>query len=211
MGGGGRRGSGRPCRRAGGRSGSPPTHGGRPFSTSAAGRTVLLVWHSRTGLAEQMADALEQGALEVAEQLEADFRLVRRKAAEATPDELLGADGYLFCAPENLAALSGEMKEFFDRCYYQAFASRGGGDEVSLLLGRPVGVAIAAGSDGSGAARQVERICQGWRLRPVGPALVQRNGLEQTRENILASKEISAEAREECRELGGLVAATVLL
>ena len=57
----------------------------------------------------------------------------------------------------------------------------------------------------------VERICQGWRLRPVGPALVQRNGLEQTRENILAPKEISAEAREECRELGGLVAATVLL
>ena len=205
-------GSGRPCRRAGGRSGSPHTHGGRPFATAAAGRTVLLVWHSRTGLAEQMADALEQGALAVAAELEAaDFRLVRRKAAEATTDELLGADGYLFCAPENLASLSGEMKEFFDRCYYQAFASRGGGDEVSLLLGRPVGVAIAAGSDGSGAARQVERICRGWRLRPVGPALVQRNGLEQTRENILAPKQISAEAREACRELGGLVAATVLL
>ena len=31
---------------------------------------------------------------------------------------VLAADGYLFAAPENLAHLSGLMKEFFDRCYY---------------------------------------------------------------------------------------------
>ena len=30
--------------------------------------------------------------------------------------QVLRADGYIFCAPENLASVSGEMKEFFDRC-----------------------------------------------------------------------------------------------
>ena len=45
------------------------------------------------------------------------------------------ADGYLFAAPENLAALSGQMKEFFDRCYYPV---------LGKIEGRPYGTLIAA-------------------------------------------------------------------
>lgn len=174
-----------------------------------------------------MADELEFGAIEVSRQLEApknSFALERIEAKAATVKNLLDADGYLFCAPENLASLSGEMKEFFDRCYYGVFKVSSGDDDInndttasgvytetSMLLGRPVGIAIAAGSDGYGAARQVERICEGWRLRPVAGTFVNRNGLVQTKKNILAPKECSPEAREKCRELGGLLAATLLL
>ena len=72
---------------------------------------LLIVYHSRTGGSRQMAEAAFEAARE-----ECDVRLLR--AEEAGPGDLLRAQGYLFCAPENLAALSGAMKEFFDLCYY---------------------------------------------------------------------------------------------
>merc|ERR1712226_1621354 len=105
------------------------------------------------------------------------------------------------------------MLEMFQSNYYQCFrvgnhGPRGTYVEESLLLGRPYGLAIAAGSDGTGAAKQVSRICRGWRLQAVAPEpLVVRNRLRQTAKNILAPKVCSAEAREQCAELGGLVAA----
>ena len=136
---------------------------------------------------------------------------------EVTPGDVVKADGLLFCAPENLATVSGEMKEFFDRIYYDMFEwdrdkPPEGRDEVSVLLGRPCGVAIAAGSDGQGARAQIERICTGLRLEPVAESLVERNGLVQTAENILRQGKVpSRDALERCNDLGGRVAATVLL
>ena len=76
------------------------------------------------------------------------------------PDDLLSAAGYLFCCPENLASMTGAMKEFFDRCYYPV---------LGRIEGRPYAVMVAAGSDGAGAVRQIERIATGWRLKAVAP------------------------------------------
>jgi multimeric flavodoxin WrbA len=152
--------------------------------------------------------------MSAAAEMEMSLNIQMRAAADATIDDVLNADGYLFCAPENLASVSGEMKEFFDRCYYPAFSTTTEPtyQEVSKLLGRPYGMVIAAGSDGTGAARQLERICQGWRLRPVADTIIHKNGLTQTKENILALKPCLPDTvREECAELGGLVAATLLL
>ena len=176
-----------------------------------AHRRLLLVWHSRTGLAKHMADSLEQGALSAAQEMGASgsqFSLLRRRAADATLGDVLESDGYLFCAPENLASTSGEMLEFFHRSYYHVFDDL----EVSRLAGRPYGLAVAAGSDGSSAARQMARICTGWRLRAVAPdALIIQNGLPQTAAAISLPKSLPAGAHERCVELGGLVAANILL
>jgi multimeric flavodoxin WrbA len=184
---------------------------------ASATKQLLLVWHSRTGFAKSMADALENGAVAAAKEMEAPLQINRKAAHAANLTDILNADGYLFCAPENLAGASGAMKEFFDRHYYQAFESSGnpgtaGYSETSLLLGKPFGLAISAGSDGSGAARQIERICRGWRLRPVAETLIERNGLPQTRAAIMQEpKRCSEEASERCRTLGGLLAASLLL
>ena len=83
--------------------------------------------------------------------------------------------------------------------------------ESSKLIGRPVGIAVAAGSDGTNAARQMERICRGWRLNPVAESIINRNGQPQTAQAILAPKTCTEEARQKCEELGGLVAASILL
>ncbi|WP_144639755.1 flavodoxin family protein [Bordetella genomosp. 13] len=165
-------------------------------------KTLLIVWHSRTGAARAMAAALERGARQAARDLESAplLAVVCRRAGRARPGDVLHADGYLFCAPENLGSLSGEMKEFFDRSYYAA---------LDRIAGRPYGLAISAGTDGAGAARQAERICTGWRLRAAAPALVARNGA-QTPEEILADKTVPATVLAQCEELGGLLAATLL-
>ena len=71
---------------------------------------LLIVYFSRTGGAEQMAKAAHEAA-----QSEEGCETILKFATEAGPEDLLAADGYIFCAPENLAAIAGGMKEFFDR------------------------------------------------------------------------------------------------
>ena len=163
---------------------------------------LLLVWHSRTGAARQMAAAAAEGIEAIACELQAQdrLRLSVLDASEAQPQHVLAAQGYLFCAPENLGTVSGSMKEFFDRCYYPA---------LDQLNGRPYGLMVAAGSDGSGAVRQVERICTGWRLNAIAPALIVHTNA-QTPEDILAPKVISEDDRQACYTLGGTLAALVL-
>ncbi|KAL7514047.1 hypothetical protein ACHAXN_011299 [Cyclotella atomus] len=179
----------------------------RPSSSSRQAPRLLIVYHSRTGLAKQMSEAMENGARLASEEMESDLNLTRLRAADASIDDVLQSDGYLFCAPENLASASGEMLEFFHRTYYHAFDD----NETSLITARPYGLAIAAGSDGTNAARQIERICKGWGLRPVEDTFINRNGLPQDKTSILQPKLCEPDARKRCEQLGGLVAATLLL
>ena len=153
---------------------------------------LLIIYHSRTGGTRQMAEAAAEAAGK-----ETDTLL--KRAEDTGPEDLLGADGYLFAAPENLAALSGEMKEFFDRCYYPV---------LGQIEGRPYALMICAGSDGEGAARQAARIAKGWRLRDVQPPLIV-NTSAQTPEEILAEKTIPESKLEKCRELGAALGAGI--
>ena len=159
-------------------------------------KTLLIIWHSRTGGARQMAQAAAEGAAE-----EPQVRTRLLAADEAGADDLLAADGYLFAGPENLAGLSGAMKEFFDRSYYPA---------LDRIQGRAYATMICAGSDGTGAARQIARIAAGWRLRPAAePIIVCTHA--QTPDAILAEKVLAPEALAPCRELGQALAAGLAL
>lgn len=127
--------------------------------------------------------------------------VVLKFADQAGPEDLLAADGYIFCAPENLAAISGLMKEFFDRSYYPV---------LGKLEGRPYAQMVCAGSDGENAARQTARIATGWRLKEVQPPLILCTHA-QTPEAILAKKTIPEEQLEKCREIGAAMAAGLAL
>lgn len=153
-------------------------------------KRLLIVWHSRTGASRALAEAAAAGASGEAE-------VVVRRAAEATAEDLLAADGYLFACPENLAALSGEMKEFFDRTYYAA---------LERLNGRPYACVIAAGSDGRNAARQLARIATGWRLEAVAEPLIACTHA-QTPEAIAAPKTVAEADLAAARDLGAALAA----
>jgi len=155
-------------------------------------KSLLIVYHSMTGAAEQLARAAQGGA---AAELGVEVRLLR--AAAASGADVLAADAYLFVTPENLATMAGAMKDFFDRAYYAAF---------ERIEGRPYAVMVAAGTDGSGAARQVARIATGWRLREVAPPLIVRNGA-QTPQQILAPKQVPSSDLARAAELGAALAA----
>jgi multimeric flavodoxin WrbA len=155
---------------------------------------LLIIYHSRTGGSRQMAEAAYAGASS-----EGSARLVH--AEEAGPEDLRAASGYLFCAPENLAALSGAMKEFFDRCYYPV---------LGQLEGRAYAQMICAGSDGESAARQLARIAQGWRLKPVQEPLIICTHA-QTPEAILGDKVIPEAELQMCRDLGQAMAAGLVM
>jgi hypothetical protein len=97
--------------------------------------------------------------------------------------------------------MSGLLKDFFDRTYYAAL------DRVN---GRPYGTLICAGSDGSGAARQIARIATGWRLKPVAEPLIVCTHA-QTPEAILRPKLIAPADLARCAELGALLATGLAL
>jgi hypothetical protein len=65
---------------------------------------------------------------------------------------------------------------------------------------------ICAGSDGTGATRQIARIATGWRLKPIAEPLIIITGA-QTPEAIAALKTISANDLARCEELGAAFAA----
>ncbi|WP_073128619.1 flavodoxin family protein [Palleronia salina] len=151
---------------------------------------LLLVYHSKTGGSRQMAEAAADAARE-------EVETVIKIAAEAEPEDLLSSDGYIFCGPENLAAIAGLLKDFFDRCYYPV---------LGKIEGRPYAQMVCAGSDGENAARQTARIAQGWRLKEVqAPLIVCTHA--QTPERILAEKQIPEDDLDRCRELGAAMGA----
>ena len=151
---------------------------------------LLVVYHSKTGGSRQMAEAAADAARD-------EVETVIKTAAETGPDDLLSSDGYIFCAPENLAAIAGVMKDFFDRCYYPV---------LGKIEGRPYAQMVCAGSDGENAARQTARIAQGWRLKEAQSRIIVCTHA-QTPEQILAEKRISEDDLAQCRDLGAAMGA----
>lgn len=151
-------------------------------------KRLLIVWHSMTGGSEALARSAAAGANAI------DVNLLYADAAGA--DDMLGADGYLFVFPENLAAISGVMKSFFDRVYYPC---------LDRIGGRPYAMIVCAGSDGSNALRQAERIATGWRLRPIAASVIVCTHA-QSPEAILAPKTIADDDLQTARDLGEALA-----
>ncbi len=145
-----------------------------------------------TGGTLQMARAAADGA---ALDGSIDVRLLHARDAGAA--DVLAADGFVFTTPESLAAMSGIMKDFFDRSYYGVL------DRVN---GRPDASLVCAGSDGRNAARQIERIATGWRLRAITEPLIVCVHA-QAPQDILREKVIGADERARCSETGAAFAA----
>ncbi|WP_397589874.1 flavodoxin family protein [Sphingorhabdus sp.] len=140
-------------------------------------KQLVIIWHSVTGGSQSLAKACYDGARRAQG---VDVQILN--AADAGAEHMLAADGYIFVFPENLAAISGDMKSFFDRCYYPC---------LGALNGRPYAIIVCAGSDGRNAVAQAERIATGWRLRQILPSVIVCTHA-QTQEAILAPKTIDS-------------------
>lgn len=143
---------------------------------------LLIVFHSQSGSTRQMADAVCSGA-NGGEVNNVETRV--RDALEATSDDLLWADGLILGTPENFGYMSGALKVFLDRVYY---------DCLDRISGRPYALFVRAGNDGSGAINSVTRILQGLSLR-------------QVQDPVLISGEFDPARLAECEALGLAMAA----
>jgi flavorubredoxin len=159
-------------------------------------KTLLILYHSMTGGTRQMAEAAASGA-----RAGGEVEVNSTEAGQAGAEHLLRADGYIFATPENLAAMSGVMKHFFDRTYYAV---------LEQVVSRPYAIMVCAGSDGQNAVRQIQRIATGWRLKEVAPPLIICTHA-QTPERILQPKTIGANDLRRCADLGATLAAGLAL
>tara|TARA_R110002033_G_scaffold47928_10_gene93615 strand:- start:2198 stop:2689 length:492 start_codon:yes stop_codon:yes gene_type:complete len=155
-------------------------------------KKLLIVYYSYTGGTQQMVEAAASAARG---EEGTDVRVIR--AEDCLPEDMLSADGYIFATPENLAAIAGVMKAFFDRCYYPV---------LGKIEGRPHAAMICAGSDGENAKKQVERIATGWRLKKVIDTLIVCTHA-QNKEEILAQKTIGPTDLAKCSEIGATLSA----
>ena len=116
-----------------------------------------------------------------------DLRCLRAKDAKA--DDLLWAQGLILGTPENFGYMSGAMKDFFDRTFYEV---------EGKLNPLPYALVIGAGNDGSGAIRAIKRIANGYPFNEV-------------QEPIVSTGSPSDEHLTQCRELGMAFAAGLSL
>lgn len=157
---------------------------------------LLIIWHSATGANRMLAQAAFRAACA------ANVVPVHLLSASLVqPHDLLRTKGFLFVCPEMLGGLPGPMKSMFDACFYPL---------LGRIEGRPYGVIIGTGTDGSGVERQIDRIANGWRLRRVIEPLRILNGA-QTPQAIAAPKIMSQEALKQAAEIGSAFAHALAL
>ena len=126
-----------------------------------------------------MAHAVADGAKSIE-----GVEVILKKAADATLDDLLTADGLAVGTPENFGYMSGMVKDFFDRTYYGA---------EEKVFRKPFVVFISAGNDGTGALRAIERIALGYKFTTVF-------------QPVIAKGAITEEILTQCVELGATIA-----
>ena len=145
-------------------------------------KKLLVVFHSQSGSTSQMADAVIRGATH--EDIEGvDVRV--RNALDATSEDLLWCDAFILGTPENFGYMSGALKYFLDRVFY---------DCVDKIDGRPYALFVRAGNDGTGAISSVTRILAGLSVKEV-------------QEPVLIAGDFDAARLAECEELGMTLAA----
>ena len=150
-------------------------------------KTLLIVYHTGGVKTATLAEAVERGArAALAEtEAEAEVRVVRKRRAEAGPDDVLAADGLVLATPENFGYMSGMMKDFLERIFYAC---------EGKVEGRPWALVVGAGQDGHGAITSVERIVTGLRLRKVA-------------EPVIGLKDLTPKVLARCEETGATLAA----
>ena len=144
-------------------------------------KRLLVVYHSKDGKTGRLAKALYEGATDT--ELTIDCRF--KTAVESDKDDLLWSDGIIFGTPENFGYMSGALKDFFDRTFYEV---------EGQLEGKPYCIFIGAGNDGTGALSSIRRICNGYKFREV-------------LEPVIVVGELREEDIDRCQELGLAMAA----
>ena len=115
-----------------------------------------------------MCDAVYEGATDPEV---GNVDVNRLPTYEASAEQLLTADGLLLGTPENFGYMSGQMKDFFDRTFYEV---------EGKIAPLPYAIFIGAGNDGTGALTAIRRIAKGYPFVEVQEPVVVKGELQDT-------------------------------
>ena len=123
-------------------------------------KTLLIVFHSPSENTQLMSDAMLKAAKKHQNE---DLNIILKSPFDADASDVLTCDAIILGTTENLAYMSGALKDFFDRIYYPC---------LELKQGLPVAVVIRAGHDGTGTKIALETILTGLKWRWVQAPLI---------------------------------------
>lgn len=123
-------------------------------------KTLLIVFHSPSENTQIMSDAMLKAAKKHQNE---DLNIILKSPFDADASDVLACDAIILGTTENLAYMSGALKDFFDRIYYPC---------LELKQGLPVAVVIRAGHDGTGTKIALETILTGLKWRWVQAPLI---------------------------------------
>lgn len=144
-------------------------------------KNLLLVAYAPSPNTKRIVDACQQG-FNSSESEQVNFKVLT--PADTQPSDVMAADAIVLFTPENLAYMSGMMKDFFDRIYYPC---------LEETQGLPCAAIIRAGQGGGdGTQAALKSILTGLKWRWIQEPLILRgnwqdNFLEQAQELTMAT------------------------
>lgn len=142
---------------------------------------ILITYHSQTGNTARMAEAVAAGVKDAP-----DSEAILKKALDTLAADIRTCDAVVFCSPEYFGYMSGAIKDLFDRTYEEL-------RDDPRSVKKPYCILVSAGNDGTGAVRQIERLCKGYTFKKV-------------QNPIIAKGPITYDILAKCRELGATLA-----
>lgn len=123
-------------------------------------KRLLLVFHTPSENTQKMLHSMVR-VIEK-EHLQ-QVQCIVKAPLEASYEDVLNCDAIILGTTENLAYMSGALKDFFDRIYYPCLEAK---------QGLPVAAIVRAGHDGTGTCRALTTILTGLRWRWVQEILL---------------------------------------
>jgi len=123
-------------------------------------KQLLIVAHTPSSNTKNLGLALYKGCIH------ADFTHVTttlKSPFDCTKEDVLQTDALILFTTENFGYMSGALKDFFDRIYYDCL------EHTNSL---PYALVIRAGIDGTGTERAVQSIAQGLKWRTAQATLI---------------------------------------
>ena len=142
---------------------------------------ILVTYHSQSGNTEKLAESVADGIMHAP-----NSRVCLKKAFDTDARDIRECDAVVFCSPEYFGYMSGAIKDLFDRTYEEL-------KDDPRSVKKPYSIVVSAGNDGTGAVRQIERLCRGYRFRKV-------------QDPIICRAAVTGEVLAQCRELGATLA-----